>query len=95
MLLHFYKPSCILQGICKERELLHKTQCHVLTYTLITRCWIETNPKHIPHNLGQQLVMEQYLPLLTVRDMKFIAKYLLTEEFKEIILASYIGSVLG
>jgi len=39
--------------------------------------------------------MEQYLPLLTVRDMKFIAKYLLTEEFKEIILASYIGSVLG
>ena len=35
LLERFYKPSCILQGIRKERE-LHKAQCQVLTYMLIT-----------------------------------------------------------
>jgi len=29
---------------------------------------METNPEHIPRNLGQQLVMEQRLPFSTVRD---------------------------
>ena len=28
---HFYKPSCILQGICKEREILHNVQRQILT----------------------------------------------------------------